>query len=288
LPLFHEPFEDTDFASRGWYDGGKLGGAITADEHTAASTHSFECHFLPGKTGCAGGTPSRHGFEETESVYISFWVKHSANWVGSGRNYHPHIMHLLTNMNGRYTGPAWTHLTTYVEEIRGVPLLAIQDGENIAGAGSDLTGLTEIRAVAGCNGDSDGHGLGDCYRCGTSYCNGKQWWASGSFFANEPGPFYKGDWHHIEAYFQLNSIADGIGRKDGVLQYWYDGVLFIDVHNAVLRTGQFPDMKFNQYLLAPYIGDGSPVDQYYWIDDLQLATRRPFPARLQRPGPRRR
>jgi hypothetical protein len=34
-------------------------------------------------------------------------------------------------------------------------------------------------------------------------------------------------------------------------------------------------MKFNQFLLAPHIGDGSPVDQAFWIDELQVATGRP-------------
>jgi hypothetical protein len=27
--------------------------------------------------------------------------------------------------------------------------------------------------------------------------------------------------------------------------------------------------------MAPYIGDGSPVDQRFWIDDLTVATSRP-------------
>jgi hypothetical protein len=36
-------------------------------------------------------------------------------------------------------------------------------------------------------------------------------------------------------------------------------------------------MKFNQMLLLPFIGDGSPVDQTFWIDDLTLALVRPTP-----------
>jgi hypothetical protein len=281
--LFEEPFEDTAFASRGWYDGGTRGGQIAEGGRTPESKGAFECHFLPRATGCAGGTPSRHLFPETDSVYIGFWIRHSDNWIGSGKPYHPHMMHLLTNRNSRYVGPAWTYLTTYVEENGGRPLMSIQDGQNITNAGTNLTGATEQRAVAGCNGDSDGYGPGDCYRCGSGYCNGKSWFAPNIYFSDSPGTYYKGDWHHVEAYFRLNSVVDGVGQKDGVLQYWYDGELLIDVHNAVLRTGQHPDMKFNQYLLAPYIGDGSPADQYFWMDDLIVATQRPARARLPRP-----
>jgi hypothetical protein len=31
-------------------------------------------------------------------------------------------------------------------------------------------------------------------------------------------------------------------------------------------------MKFVQVLIAPYIGDGSPVAQSMWVDDLVIAT----------------
>jgi hypothetical protein len=173
-------------------------------------------------------------------------------------------------------GPAWTRLTGYIEENRGIPQLLIQDGQNIdkTQIGQNLLNLTEIRAVAGCNGDSDGHGKGDCYRCGSEYCNGKGWKAGGIYFSNEPGPYYKNAWHHVEAYFKLNSISNGKGLADGVVKYWFDNQLIIDHSDVMMRTGQYPEMKFNQFLLAPWIGDGSPVDQTFWIDNLIVATGR--------------
>jgi hypothetical protein len=73
----------------------------------------------------------------------------------------------------------------------------------------------------------------------------------------------------------MNSIQNGIGQQDGVVQYWYDGQLIIDHQNVMFRTGQNPTMKFNQFVMAPYMGNGSPVDQSFWIDDLMLATARP-------------
>ena len=175
-------------------------------------------------------------------------------------------------------GPAYTRLTAYVEHNGGVPQLEIQDGRNIdeTRVGQDLTNITEQRAVAGCNGDSDGQGNGDCYPAGAVHWNGKKWSAGQVYFDNTPGsPRYKGDWHLVEAYFRLNTIVNGKGARDGLLQMWYDGSLIIDRPNVVLRTGAQPTIKFNQLILAPWIGDGSPVAQSLWIDDLQIATARP-------------
>lgn len=204
-------------------------------------------------------------------MYISFWVKFSPGWVGSGKPYHPHFMHLMTNRNRPSAGPASSYLTTYLEDIAGRPQMGIQDSQNIT---ANTEG--EDRAVAGCNGDWDGYGAGDCYRAGDGRRNGKMWRAKQRYFQDTPGPYYKGDWHRVEAFFKLNTIsAEGRANKDGVVQYWFDGAAVIDVHDAVLRTGKHPQMKFNQFLLTPYIGPGSPVDQTVWVDDLLLATARP-------------
>ena len=84
------------------------------------------------------------------------------------------------------------------------------------------------------------------------------------------------DYHKTpEAYFQANSISGGVGVADGVIQYWFNGTLVIDRHDMMFRTGARPNIKFHQFLIAPYIGDGSPVDQYMWVDDLTVATAHP-------------
>jgi len=271
--LFEEQFEDTDFSSRGWYDSPGFG--LTTDEHAPGSTRAVEFHFEQGATGptVRGG---RVLFEETNSVYLSFYIKYSANWTGSDRPYHPHEFHFVTTENGVWVGPAYTHLTTYIEHNEGRPLLAIQDAENIdeSRIGEDLTDVTEDRAVAGCNGSSDGY-PDDCYLSGDTHRNGKRWMADGVYFADSSGPYYKNDWHFIEAYFQLNSIVEGKGICDGVVRYWYDGEMLIDHDDVLLRTGQHPDMMFNQFMVFPYIGDGSPIDQTMWLDNLTIATGRP-------------
>ncbi len=281
--LFREEFEDDLFGSRGWYD--DLGVAITTAEHIPGSGAAAEFRFLPGATKAGGAM--RYTFAETESFYLSYWVKYSAGWEGSNRPYHPHEFNVVTNLDGRYIGPAHTHLTLYIEQNEGRPLLAIQDGENIdrSRVGQDLTSITEERAVAGCNGDGDGHGEGDCYLSGGVHRNGKRWMADTVCFSDKPGEFYKNDWHFVEAYFKLNSVVDGRGAPDGVIFYRFDGVTLFEYHNVMLRTGRHPDMKFNQLLMAPYIGDGSPVDQTMWVDDLTVATGPVSTSAVALPGP---
>lgn len=270
--LFEEPFEDTDFEGRGWYDNPNF--LLTTAEHAPGSTQAAELHFAQGAMKPDLGF-GRVLFEPTGSVYVSFYIKYSENWTGSNLPYHPHEFLILTNMDSKWEGPAYTHLTSYIEHNEGVPLLSIQDAKNIdeARIGEDLTDISEARAVAGCNGSTDGYN-DDCYLSGETHRNGKQWKAEGVYFADEPGPYYKNDWHLIEAYFQLNSIEAGIGITDGVLKYWYDGELLINHEDVLFRTGEQPDILYNQFMVAPWIGDGSPVSQTMWLDNLVIATGR--------------
>jgi hypothetical protein len=279
---FQEKFEDADLASRGWYDNTML--KLSTQEHLPGSRSSVEYHFPGGaKVPEQSEDSIRKKFAESDSVYVSFYIKHSSNWIGSGMPYHPHEFYILTNIDGGdcgdYCGLSVSHLTAYIEENDGKPALEIQDVLNIdqSRIGKDLSNITEQRAVAGCNGyrESDGAGPEDCYHYKGGYRNDKTWRTSSAYFQNARGPYYKGDWHHVEAFFKLNSIANGKGVADGVLRYWYDGNLIMNHDNVLFRTGQHPSMKFNQFIMAPYIGDGSPVDQTIWIDELTIAASRP-------------
>jgi hypothetical protein len=267
---FTEVFEDTDFPARGWYDGTYSASAITASQYHSG-THAYECHFAEGALHCAGGDPRRMLFPASESVYVSYWVKMSSNWVGSGLAYHPHEFLILTDRNGVWDGPAFTHLTGYMEQLGNQPVLSIQDGQNIdqAKIGADLTDITENRSVAGCNGSNpDGYTDVDCYNAGGGqYWNGKRW-------LDPVHTMSLGGWHHVEAYFRMNTIQSGKGIADGILQYWLDDQLIIDHSNVLFRTNQNATMKWNQFIMAFYIGDGSPADQYLWIDDLTVADSR--------------
>ena len=225
--LFQELFEDTDWQSRGWYDGPHM--EITDAEHIDGSGHS--CVWRWPKRGAIGpvGGGARVRLPPVMSVTLSYYVKHSLDWQWTGVNWHPHEFHFITTADGPFVGPAYTHLTFYVETVNGVPRVAIQDGANIdeARLGDNLVGVTEERAVAGGNGDSDGHGEGTCYPSGARQWNGKHWEPEGVYFGDEPGSRYKGDWHHVEAKFRLNSVVDGVGQRDGVIQYRFDGELIL-------------------------------------------------------------
>ena len=69
----------------------------------------------------------------------------------------------------------------------------------------------------------------DCWDAGGgTYWNEKRWQAPGPVLLDESGPDYKGEWHFVEVYVRLNSIADGIGQNDGVVQQWIDGESVFD------------------------------------------------------------
>lgn len=280
---FVESFEDGSFAARGWYDSPSA--TLSTAEHKVGS-RSFECRFAGGATHCSGGTPGRHAIPESGSVYLSFWVKHTANWVGSGRAYHPHLFHFTTNADGIWVGPSATHLTTYIEHVNGKPLLALQDSLNVntacvllnndsfVGCGGDFSTyeFTEARSACACNGllgDLPGR---DCFSTGGGYYSVRSQSATKVAFGDTAGPYYKGDWHFVATYFRLSSIQSGKGVADGAIRYFFDGELLISSDRVLLRTGQHPSMAFNQFIVAPYIGDGSPVDQTIWIDELTVAA----------------
>jgi len=127
--------------------------------------------------------------------------------------------------------------------------------------------VTENRAAAGCNGSSDGY-PDNCYVAGSTYVNEKKWKAPSKLFTDSR-------WRFVEAYVKLNTVVGGKGVNDGVVRYWLDRQLVIDHADVMLRTGATPTLQFNQIAIAPYIGDGSPVAQSMWIDDLTVASSRP-------------
>lgn len=273
---FAEGFDDTDFGSRGWYDlpsGGLI--SISTAEHRPGSAASLQVTFPTGEEQPVPSTVARHLFPPTEAVFLRYWVKHSENWVGSGRSFHPHEFYFLTTEDDAVAGPAWTHLTAYVEENTQADgshaVLETQDGRNVdtAHIGHDLARSTERRAVSGCNGSPDNTPT-DCYSTGAVWDNGKAWRSARPVFLDTPGAGYKAQWHLVQAYFRLNSIVRGVGQRDGVARYWVDGTLVIDRRDLLLRTGAHPSMRFNQLLIGPYMGGGSPVAQTLWIDDLAL------------------
>ena len=267
--FFSENFADANFASRGWFDT-TTGTIDTSVFSPAGGNSSLKISWTQGST--TPTAPSRHLFSPSDTVYLSFWVKFgtaTAPWQGSGRSYHPHIIQLLTDADNDFTGPAITNLSLRVETSLFTPTINFQDARriNTAQIGVNLLGTATSHAIAGGNGVQPGSGA-------THWFDGTTWWNDSNYRAASPA-FVNNTWHHVEFYAAMNSVSGGLPQADGVLKYWVDGNLVIDRSGLYLRTAQFATQKFNKLLLVPYIGDGSPVAQDMWIDNLMVADRAP-------------
>jgi hypothetical protein len=275
--FFSEGFDDPCFECRGWYD--NTDAPVTTGEK-ATGTGAAEFRFVPGAAKPIRGDAMRHAFPASSTVYVSYRVKYSNGWVGSRKPYHPHEFMVLSTMDDAYAGPSYARLALYVEQNYdggGHPRLAIQDSKSIStrfGAlPVNLTGLEEDRSVGSCNAPVEPGLVGECYNA-PPWSNNKQLRGPAVFSAN-PGPGYISDWNQVEAYFQLNTIKDGAALADGVMQYWFNGKLILDRHDILFRTPVRAQLKLNQFIIAPYIGDGSPVAQTMYVDDLIVAPKRP-------------
>jgi hypothetical protein len=107
---------------------------------------------------------------------------------------------------------------------------------------------------------------------------------NGRFYDSEEVLFDDDRWHCVEAYFKLNTLdlENDRPNRDGIVRAWFDGRLVVERTDVVLRSTDFPGMKFNQFLMAPYFGSGLlPHAQKLWIDELAVGTQRigPLPAR---------
>jgi hypothetical protein len=282
--LVSEGFEDGNLGSRGWFDATSV--ATAADARPGSTgTRALQWHWSVGTTAPQGS--SRINFTPSNSVYLSYWVKQSSNWIGSGVSYHPHMHGFLTTADDPWIGPSRTHLTTYDEMVyqpgRGGSIvnLALQDALNIDPNKLmvDLTNVTEQRSIGGYNGRPETSNSGGAISWDAFDYGGGQYTnykfiqpASGTLVMTDAT---KNQWHHIESYWQLNTISGGKGRPDGVIQYWFDGALLVDRHDIYFRTAANASMQFRTYKMAPFIGDGSPRDQYMWIDDVVIRTAKP-------------
>jgi hypothetical protein len=282
--LFSEAFDNSSLSARGWYDEttGTGGSKIsTTTMHDGAG--AYQCEFRQGFANCTSGDPRRHLFTDTDSVYVYFWQYLSNTWVGSQKTYHPHMIMIMTNLNGAWDGLAITGMTAYIEMNGNKPRLVFQDGSNINTTGfpgsinntrnGGLCGSSENRAFAGCNGicNNDTWDLFSCYDyTGTGiYTNGLPITSSIQLSL--------GAWHLIEVELKMNTISGSVGQNNGTAKMWIDGVQTINYTDLIYRTNQHPTMKWNQLVIAPYmLGDGvnSPVTQSFYIDTLTVGTAR--------------
>ena len=247
--LFSESFDDPNVVKRGWYDSVEV--KISA-KGARAGGGCIEYEWEDGGKA-AGSRGLRHLFEPTEVVYIRFYIKLSKGWGWSGRRYHPHMLHFLTTENPKYHGPARSHLTLYIEANGGRLRLGATDMQNAKAR----HGLTQGPLRGGYN---------------------------GKLYDSKKALLADANWHCVEAMFKLNSldVANDKWNADGELRGWFDGKLVIERTDVIFRTTDFPRMRFNHFLLAPYFGPGLlPHAQKLWIDELAVGTKRIGPLPLK-------
>lgn len=244
--LFSESFDDADLLKRGWYDGSTF---KIVSEVAFAGSGCVEYRWKDKATKPHTSSGARHPFRATDELFIRYYLKLSDPWDWSGRPYHPHLTHFLTTENGKWHGPARSHLTLYVEPVGGKLRIGATDMGNV-----DMPhGLTQGRLKGGYN---------------------------GKLYDSKDSLFNDGSWHCIEAQFKLNTLDmdNGTAQRNGVIRGWLDDKLVIDRSDIIFRTTDFPDMKWNQFLLMPYFGPGLlPHAQSLWIDELIVSTKRVGP-----------
>ncbi|MBU0846785.1 hypothetical protein KKH23_06300 [Patescibacteria group bacterium] len=279
--LFCEHFDDANVTTRGWYDFVEINpvdiDTTTKNTGLGAIEYAFDqTDTVPNYPGGA----MRKAFSESESVYVSFYVKFEDIWRGSQQTYHPHLICLLSDLDGAYDGIAYNYLNTYIETLSDIgspyairPQTAIQDGKRVnTGYGTppqDLTETTEDRSVAYCNGCLSGSDCGDVKGC---YLISGSSWSSSLAWTADSSEIPKDEWVHIEAYFQMNTISGNVAQPDGIMYYYVNDEKVINKTNIVYRTNQDSTKKWDKFIIAPYIGDGSPITQSFWIDDLRVGT----------------
>ena len=240
--FFSESFENADLAKRHWYDGTRfriVGGAL-------AGNGCLEYEWTDHNPKVQGSSAVRHLFEPSDEVAVRYYLKLSKGWGWSGRNYHPHLTHFLTTENSKWHGPAASHLTLYIEPVGGKLRLAAQDIQNA----DTPHGLTQGPLKGGYNGE---------------------------FYDSKQVLFDDDQWHCVEAYFKLNtlSLAGDRTNRNGIVRGWFDGKLVVERSDVIFRSTDFPRMKFNQFLMAPYFGPGLlPHAQRLWIDELAVGKKR--------------
>jgi hypothetical protein len=243
--LISETFDDEQLANRGWYDGD----SCRLNKDSFRGTGCIEYEWIKGVQLAQGSSPRRHLFTPNEEVYIRFYLRLSKDWQWTRVNWHPHLTHFMTTENSEFHGPAASHLTLYVEPVNGRLRLAATDIQNE----NMPHGLTQGPLKGGYN---------------------------GMLYDSKDQLFNDDKWHCIEAYFRLNTL-DLKGDKpdrNGVVRGWFDGKLVIDKTDVILRSTDFPDMKINQFLMAPYFGPGLlDNSQNLWIDELVVSAKRTGP-----------
>jgi RNA polymerase sigma factor (sigma-70 family) len=268
--LLHEDFERAGGLGPGWYDNDRV--TTSAAVQTPGGDRAAEFRFAAGASVPLSGGPSRHLFQPSDAIRISYLVKYAPEWSLAGPGDLLLQCLIMTDVDDRLQAPSNSHLTCVIGMSGAIPFVSLQDAQNIDASriGEDLSEITELRAVAGGNTTQIvGAESGYYRRADRSFGNVTRFLALDAAFTDQPGPNWKGDWHHIEVRLRLNGIASGRAVADGRIACLIDGRMVLDRSDVLFRTARHPAMRFNQLIIGPWM-EAAPSEQAFWIDDLTV------------------
>ena len=274
--LFSESFESTINNTNGWIDG-YLADIVSGGISGNAARFSWE----QGATQPTNVNTVRKDIGSNNEVYVTYWMKFDSSWRGSGQTYHPHLLMLRGNQDyntGIYGGPAYAYMNQYMEVISDTtspyairPSWSQQDGKRVnTSYGTppiDISNTTETRSAGSCNGIKSTGYQGNynvCYNI-----SGSSWWSSIGWLSDSVSvPF--NTWVKFAYSMKLNTVTNGIANADGRLRIWMNDTEILKQENVIYRTGFYGTNTFRQFMIAPYIGDGAPVAETMYLDELKI------------------
>lgn len=278
--LFSESFENNSYAARGWYDNTNQGTIVSGGQ----SGNCLQWAWASGASTPTNGGSTRMKFTPSDSLYVSYYVKFQTGWRGSEVTYHPHMIYILSDLDSTantYSPLANNYLNTYLEFLSDTsspyairPQIAIQDEKRVNTSygtpPNNLSAITENRSVAYCNTPVSTGASGTCY-ADAPYYSANTWTAPAASLSTNV-------WHKVEVYLKMNTIINGKGQSNGIMQEWIDDALVLNHSDVLYRTNQDANKKWAQFVLAPYMAPpsgGSPIAQTMWIDELKVMTAPP-------------
>jgi hypothetical protein len=269
--LFSESFENDSWSSRGWYDGTNSTG--TASNGYSGSALRWEG--ASAATKPTGFSTIRNNLSQAvDEFLIEYYVKYDSGWQGSRQTYHPHLMHILSSDDTSYQGFAASNSNLYFESLSDTsspytnyPIIAHQDLVRAVSDTNDLTDITEARSANECDTPYEETGAtnGVCYASGDNWYSSNTWKSQGISIPES-------DWVKITAYIKTNTFTAGVANFDGIMKLWVNDSLAIESNTVLYAAGGYEGATWNKIALAPWIGDGSPVNQTMWLDELEIWT----------------
>ena len=270
--LFSEGFENNSWADRDWYDGT----TSTGTEAGGQEGNALKLTWAQSATRPTGFTTIRNTFTATDELFVEYYVNYETGWRGSGVAYHPHILHILSEFDAEYQGLSFTASSLYFEAVSDTtspylirPAFAHQDSVRVnTGSGTppnDLRATTENRSANHCNTPGSASGAtGICYSLGGGNYYSANIWQAPSVTVPS------GEWVRMRYYVKMNTFNLGVGQFDGILRVWVNDSLAVEQTSVLYASGDYASTLWDKIIIAPWIGDGSPISQSMWLDELKV------------------